>query len=326
MVATLGPAIYNYDETLSTLLYASRARDIKNSPKINEDPKDALINQFVAEIDALKRRLLEQSATFGGGKLFADAGFLQQLKDQHDAQLRSLMTEKSMNEEQRAKMKADLEAEYEAQMRTKEESEKLQAKIQQMEKSVLVGGVNLVDVAKQQEEELQANESKLRRKREEQARLAEQEQQEKEQLLMAEQKYGSLKEELTSKVSQIKKLRQRIKGMEESIDDMQEQFEREKEEQTTQIRSLGRELQLLKLIAASFIPDDQLGIIEQQCTYDPVNKRYAIRNMELAGCHRKVQEEEEATVDQIFVAGVEGAIFSKPAVVAEGCKEKVRDD
>lgn len=30
---------YNYEETLSTLRYASRAKFIKNKPKINEDPK-----------------------------------------------------------------------------------------------------------------------------------------------------------------------------------------------------------------------------------------------------------------------------------------------
>ena len=42
MVANLGPADWNYDETLSTLRYANRAKNIKNKPKINEDPKDAM--------------------------------------------------------------------------------------------------------------------------------------------------------------------------------------------------------------------------------------------------------------------------------------------
>lgn len=39
MLATLSPASYNYEETLSTLRYASRAKQIKNKPKVNEDPK-----------------------------------------------------------------------------------------------------------------------------------------------------------------------------------------------------------------------------------------------------------------------------------------------
>lgn len=39
MCANCGPADYNYAETLSTLRYANRAKNIKNKPKINEDPK-----------------------------------------------------------------------------------------------------------------------------------------------------------------------------------------------------------------------------------------------------------------------------------------------
>lgn len=35
MIAAVSPANYNYDETLSTLRYASRAKFIKNKPKVN---------------------------------------------------------------------------------------------------------------------------------------------------------------------------------------------------------------------------------------------------------------------------------------------------
>ena len=47
MVANIGPASYNIDESLTTLRYASNAKKIKNSPKINEDPKDALLRRLV---------------------------------------------------------------------------------------------------------------------------------------------------------------------------------------------------------------------------------------------------------------------------------------
>jgi kinesin family protein 3/17 len=220
-------------------------------------------------------------------------------------------------------MKEDLEAQYDAQMRTREESEKLKAKIEQMEKSVLVGGVNLVDIAKAQEEERRAQASKLKRQQEEQRRLAHQGEQEEEQLLLVEQQFGSLKEELTGKVHLIKKLRLKTREIEDSIDDMQQQFEREKEEQTTQIRSLNRELKLLKMIALSFIPEDQLSIIEAQCTYDTANRRFTVKNMELAGCHRKVEEEEEIVVDPVFLPGVEEAIFGGPvAAPSEDSKQR----
>ena len=62
MVACLSPADNNYDETLSTLRYANRAKNIKNKPKINEDPKDALLREFQEEIQNLKKMLLGQLA------------------------------------------------------------------------------------------------------------------------------------------------------------------------------------------------------------------------------------------------------------------------
>lgn len=58
MVACISPADNNYDETLSTLRYANRAKNIKNKPKINEDPKDALLRQYQDEITLLKQMLM----------------------------------------------------------------------------------------------------------------------------------------------------------------------------------------------------------------------------------------------------------------------------
>lgn len=62
MIAAIGPADYNTDETISTLRYAARAKQIQNKPRINEDPKDAMIREFHDEIQRLK----EQLAAFGG--------------------------------------------------------------------------------------------------------------------------------------------------------------------------------------------------------------------------------------------------------------------
>nr|KAG5700039.1 hypothetical protein BaRGS_028276 [Batillaria attramentaria] len=43
MIAALSPADINYEETLSTLRYADRAKQIKTKASVNEDPTDKLI-------------------------------------------------------------------------------------------------------------------------------------------------------------------------------------------------------------------------------------------------------------------------------------------
>ena len=60
MIAAISPADYNYEETLTTLRYASRAKHIKNKPRINQDPKDALLKQYEDEIRKL-REIIEKS-------------------------------------------------------------------------------------------------------------------------------------------------------------------------------------------------------------------------------------------------------------------------
>lgn len=59
MLACLSPADNNYDETLSTLRYANRAKNICNKPHINEDPKDAMLRRYQEEIEKLKELLTQ---------------------------------------------------------------------------------------------------------------------------------------------------------------------------------------------------------------------------------------------------------------------------
>ncbi|XP_068724278.1 kinesin-like protein KIF17 [Montipora capricornis] len=60
MVACVSPGENNYEETLSTLRYAKRAKDITNKPKINEDLKDTIIKRYHDEIQQLKRIIAQE--------------------------------------------------------------------------------------------------------------------------------------------------------------------------------------------------------------------------------------------------------------------------
>ncbi|XP_059408799.1 kinesin-like protein KIF16B isoform X3 [Carassius carassius] len=59
MIATISPADVNYGETLSTLRYANRAKNIINKPTINEDSNVRLIRELRAEIARLKALLVQ---------------------------------------------------------------------------------------------------------------------------------------------------------------------------------------------------------------------------------------------------------------------------
>ncbi|XP_077870452.1 kinesin-like protein KIF11 [Saccoglossus kowalevskii] len=58
IIATVSPALCNYEESLSTLDYAHRAKNITNRPEVNQKmTKRALIKEYTEEIEKLKRDL-----------------------------------------------------------------------------------------------------------------------------------------------------------------------------------------------------------------------------------------------------------------------------
>ncbi|KAM4739232.1 kinesin-like protein KIF1A isoform 14-T14 [Anableps anableps] len=60
MVAALSPADINYDETLSTLRYADRAKQIRCNAVINEDPNNRLVRELKEEVSRLRDLLYAQ--------------------------------------------------------------------------------------------------------------------------------------------------------------------------------------------------------------------------------------------------------------------------
>ncbi|XP_046672118.1 kinesin-like protein KIF13A isoform X2 [Homalodisca vitripennis] len=68
MVATVSPAADNYEETLSTLRYADRAKRIVNHAVVNEDPNARIIRELRQEVEALKEMLKFATASTPGSQ------------------------------------------------------------------------------------------------------------------------------------------------------------------------------------------------------------------------------------------------------------------
>lgn len=111
MIATVSPSAMNYSETLSTLRYASNAKQIINIVKINEDPSDKLIRVLKGEIDSLRLQLATK-----GGDSTTSAAELKQLKDDL-AQREALMAEKDKTWEQKLAESKRINEEVQDQMK-----------------------------------------------------------------------------------------------------------------------------------------------------------------------------------------------------------------
>nr|XP_012617584.1 kinesin-like protein KIF3A isoform X1 [Microcebus murinus] len=315
MCANIGPADYNYDETISTLRYANRAKNIKNKARINEDPKDALLRQFQKEIEELKKKLEEGEEISGSdisgseedddeegeigedgekrkkrrgsssssssdstcsviekpldkflpnqaGKKKVSPDKMVEMQAKIDEERKALETKLDMEEEERNKARAELEKREKDLLKAQQEHQSLLEKLSALEKKVIVGGVDLLAKAEEQEKLLEESNMELeeRRKRAEQLRK---ELEEKEQeRLDIEEKYTSLQEEAQGKTKKLKKVWTMLMAAKSEMADLQQEHQREIEGLLENIRQLSRELRLQMLIIDNFIPKDYQEMIE----------------------------------------------------------------
>lgn len=82
MICAVSPSDMNFEESLSTLRYADRAKKIQNKAVINESPQDKLIRELKAENEQLKK-LLREAAAGGDGKVNAQE-FLDMMNHQDE--------------------------------------------------------------------------------------------------------------------------------------------------------------------------------------------------------------------------------------------------
>ncbi|CAD5119498.1 DgyrCDS8102 [Dimorphilus gyrociliatus] len=96
MIAAISPADINYDETLSTLRYADRAKQIKNVATVNEDPTEKMIRELQEENERLKEMLKS-------GKISVPVA------DEDDM-------DENMTADEKAALKKEMEEDYAAQL------------------------------------------------------------------------------------------------------------------------------------------------------------------------------------------------------------------
>lgn len=259
MIANIGPFWNNYEETLTTLRYANEAKNIKNKPQINEDPKDAKLRQIQDEIKKLKEYL----GKMNGGQLPADLkGLAQSLSSKHPA---------GMTEHKRRKLE-ELEA-----MKEKENREKcvLQAKIKKMQEKIIKGNEKKREymdlqreVQRRQEEREKIKMQKLKIKEE-----AEEYELEKANL---EQQFNSQKDELVGKQKMFSKLRERYEALKAQYDEKEDYFEQElvslREESESQKMMCFRNERLLN----SYFDNETLSRIRKALVLNPQTETFRL--------------------------------------------------
>mmetsp|Transcript_27304 Transcript_27304/g.49100 ORF Transcript_27304/g.49100 Transcript_27304/m.49100 type:complete len:735 (-) Transcript_27304:187-2391(-) len=329
MMANVGPADYNYDETVSTLRYANRAKQIKCKPKINEDPKDALLREFQDEISRLKAQLEMQGGSLTidqqsyGGMILTGAEpqiverkvFVQdeemvrameakieaekrEIQQKAEIEFKRISEAASIAEDEKQKLLSQLQERTEEEQKGKDNQKQLLRKLKTMENK-LVKGHQIIETAIRQEQELQRAKAELELRAKQEEDLQRELREKREEALNIEQRFSSQQEEIEAKNQKLKKLWAKYKLAEAEVNDLNAEFNREREDLVNIIRDLTRNLKLKTLVLDNFIPEQEFNTLANMVHMTEDSDEYVLPKIELSGNRIK----RRPTVDRLDEGG-----------------------
>ncbi|NWT54793.1 KIF3B protein, partial [Erythrocercus mccallii] len=287
MVANIGPASYNVEETLTTLRYANRAKNIKNKPQVNEDPKDALLREFQEEIARLKAQLEKRSIgkrkrrerRREGGEEEEDTeegedegddkdDYWREQQEKLEIEKKAIVEDHSLVAEEKMRLLKEKEKKMEDLKREKEATEMLSAKIKAMESKLLVGGKNIVDHTNEQQKILEQKRQEIAEQKRREREIQQQMDSQDEETLELKETYSSLQQEVDIKTKKLKKLFSKLQAVKAEIHDLQEEHIKGRQDMEQTQNELTRELKLKHLIIENFIPLEEKNKIMNRSFFD----------------------------------------------------------
>lgn len=264
MIANIGPASYNYDETLTTLRYANRAKNIKNKPRINEDPKDALLRQYQEEILHLKEMLARKN-------------LIQQEKppsqNEENGENKKVHQNKEVSEADKKLIAEQLKAE-------KEEAEELTTRITELESKMLCGGRNIIDHTNEQQRALEQRAVEIAERKKLEVEMQQKLEDQELTNLGVRETYTTLQQEVDVKSRKLRKYYAKLQVLKQDLDDVTNEYNRDRRELEQTQHELMKELKLKYLIIDNFIPVEEKHKILSRVKFDEDEDCWIIKEPE----------------------------------------------
>ncbi|XP_077477867.1 kinesin-like protein KIF3B [Stigmatopora argus] len=269
MIATVGPSEQDRHESLATLRYAGRAKNIKNKPRVNEDPEVALLRDFQREIARLKGLLEERGAVArerrqrrrDSKRLSRD--LTQHPKEEHDGEVKWRRSDLHLDD-----------AGWD-----REAVEKIVEKYKAMESKLLEGGKTIIDHTNEQqkllEQKRQEIAEQIRRERAIQQQMALQD----EETLEIRETFSTMQQEVEMKTKKLRKLYTKLQLVwAEMRDALDEHVATRQELEETQ-NELTRELKYKSLLMENFVPPAEKKKILNRLDFDGDEDQWKLRSV-----------------------------------------------
>ncbi|XP_043365939.1 kinesin-like protein KIF3C isoform X2 [Dermochelys coriacea] len=323
MVATLGPASHSYEESLSTLRFANRAKNIKNKPRVNEDPKDTLLREFQEEIIRLKAQLEKRGMlskkrrrnsrrkkvvdaegnTEAEGEEDNDDGleknmenYLKEQKEKLEEEKAAIQDDHSLVSEEKQKLLEEKEKMIEDLRKEQEATELLAIRYKAMESKLLIGGRNIMDHTNEQQKMLELKRQEIaeqkRREREMQQEMLLRD----EETMELRETFTSLQQEVEIKTKKLKKLYAKLQAVKAEIQDQHDEYIRVRQDLEEAQNEQTRELKLKYLIIENFIPPEEKNKIMNRLYYECEEDQWKFQPLVPAGGNNQMKKRPTSAV------------------------------
>lgn len=292
MIANIGPASYNWDETLTTLRYANRAKNIHNAPRVNEDPKDALIRQYQDEISKLRNILNEKSSKkITKKEKMYDVENLQehtkilekQQQDLNEKRNNILENKENLSTDDQNRMLYDIELEKAKVAEEMDFMASLITRIQSMESSVLRGGKSITDHLHEQQSQIDKRNKEIQEEIRMEQELAKNLEEIAGYTESIRETYSTLLEEVESKQAKFDKLMGLYQTLKGELKVKEEEHSNQRRDIESNQEAMTRQLKLGNIIMSNFIPQDELQGVKDRLYYDDDTNEWRMISNQLEG-------------------------------------------
>ena len=285
MFANVSPASYNYDETLGTLRYASRAKLIKNAPKINEDPIDAELRKLEAEIKALKEQMVNGAPVGESKKIKKKKKKIKKEKSNinNDDNNENQDDDENDNDDNDDNEEDGDDYNDFALVMDDPEKKKLKEKLAELEKNLLDN--KKLEISENENGDKEELKKKIKEQEEENRKFKEYREQQLKQSEEMEEKLKKLEEEKIKEEESLKndanKLQEKIKQLNSEIEDLKLDNSKDRTDYNEGVRAIYRDNQLYREILKYMLSDSELKQIVDMSKYIEEEDKWNVQSFSL---------------------------------------------
>ena len=299
MIANIGPADYNIEETLTTLRYADRAKNIKNAPKVNEDPKDAMIKKYKDELERLKAALAKANGgvEMSVNELVSDNNInddsrkrieeiqsqiieeKKRIQNEANEKIKQLEANTNLVEEEKIKLMEELKKTQEEQNKKVEAKKKIMDKLQKLEEKFLLGE-KTKEQAKKNEQILNEERNELKAKEKRQKELQDKIKKEEEKARELEANFKNQDDEIEKKTKLFNRLKEDLKKVELEGEEIRKEYEISQTGFHNEMEKLNKKISLSEEIIKNIVPRQYLKMIYSLMNYDEERDEFFLQGID----------------------------------------------